>query len=162
MKKSTIIASALALAIAGVASAGKPVMKATGGGTVEWPNGLVTYGFNAQADADGIAKGQFQIHHRDVGDGFSTHGYVNCLNVIGNVAWIGGIVTKSDYELIAPVDGTMLIMVVDNGEGFADPPDEISSASYDIFEADACLRQPAGIGLEFTNGNIQVKGELLE
>src|SRR5213594_4413425 len=52
---------------ASAALAGPPVHSATGGGTVDWPGGRVTYGFTAQIDAAGVVTGQAEFEHRDAG-----------------------------------------------------------------------------------------------
>lgn len=63
-----VLAMVLALAITGTAVAAPALSKASGGGTVDWPLGRVTYGFTAQqVDDAGNAKGEAQFHHRDVG-----------------------------------------------------------------------------------------------
>ena len=49
------------------------------------------------------------------------HGTVDCLFVLGNQAWVGGVITSEFEE-----DEPFLVTVVDNGTSANDPPDEIS------------------------------------
>jgi hypothetical protein len=70
--------------------------------------------------ADGTASGQYndQFGHGNGG----VHVEVDCLAVMGNRAWIGG-VAKGDENF----EGQRVITeVVDNGKSANDPPDEIS------------------------------------
>ena len=70
--------------------------------------------------ADGTATGQYndQFGHGNGG----IHVEVDCLAVLGNRAWIGGVATGDEnFE-----GQRVLTQVVDNGKSANDPPDEIS------------------------------------
>ncbi len=122
----------------------------------------MTYGFTAlQIDAAGNAKGQVDIHHRDVPSIGTVHGEVLYLavNAATGEAWIGGVVTKSDATVF-PVPGDEFVFkVVDNGEGSnATGPDEVSSVLYGgPGTAALALAMPAFGTIPWTNGNVQVK-----
>ncbi|MFH1679937.1 MAG: hypothetical protein ABIH26_04755 [Candidatus Eisenbacteria bacterium] len=146
MKRLLVLALVL---LVGVAFAGTGP-KVTGGGTVDWPNGRVTYGFNAQQiDVSGEAKGQFQVHHRDVG-GLSIHGEVLYLavNAATGEAWIGGAVTHSDDP---SYDGLEFYFEVKDGA-----PDMVSPVTYNVGVAINALSMPALFLQEWTNGNVKI------
>ena len=99
MKSIALLAIVGALSVAGAAFAGAGGPSATGGSHLIAHNvfGLQTlelqnFGFNAKIKKDGGADGWF--NYRDVEDGvpFSTNGPVTCLTVIGNDAWVGGVI----------------------------------------------------------------------
>jgi hypothetical protein len=139
------------LLAAGAVMAAPAVNTATGGGTVDWPADRVTYGFNAQVDADGIVKGQMNVQHRDVGY-TSIHGDVTCLYVDGADAWLGGVVTKSDNPGVLP--GAEFIFQVQDGGKLA--PDMVSSINYFATAADCATAGPMGL-IEWTNGQVKVE-----
>ena len=140
-----------------------PTLKASGGGTVDWPGGRVTYGFEAEqindSGVDGNAVGEMVIHHRDV---FSPnapgwlvrHIDITYLGVNGNTAWIGGIITKSNDP--AEIGLEIVGQVQDNGEGRkATGPDKVSP--FGTFMSISDLYSEPDIGMiDWTNGNVQV------
>lgn len=156
MRKLTI-ASIMSTLVAGilcasVAMAGPAVHKASGGGTVDWPLARATYGFNAQIDAAGVVKGQAEFQHRDAG--IRNHVEINCLTVVGNDAWLGGIITSSSIPELVGVQ--ILWRVQDNGEGNAATPDMTSIVVPGGAVGDCNLTPPLGL-LPWTNGNVEVK-----
>ena len=118
MRKFTIgtIALFVLLAMALSATAAPPEHKATGGGWVYFPNTeeKITVSFTAQIDADGNVKGQMQLKDR-TGIIGTFHADVTSLEIDGNEAIIGGIVTKASKP--DWVGEKVTILVVDNGEG---------------------------------------------
>ena len=118
LKTTLAIAAIAALAMSmGSANAGSGD-KATGGGQVLLGSGtkLSTIAFTAQQGTGGslAAKGQVQFIDRTAGTGQSQvryHGVVNCLEVEGNYATIGG-TKKSGTSSV----GNFVLRVVDNGE----------------------------------------------
>jgi hypothetical protein len=71
---------------------------------------------------DGTVTGQWsdQFGHGDGG----LHIAVDCVTVVGNHAWVGGVVTESDVP--GQVGTRAYTEVVDNGTSANDPPDQIS------------------------------------
>jgi hypothetical protein len=75
--------------------------------------------FSAVRHRDGRVTGQFQIFSSQA-PGVRIHGIVTCLGVDGNLARLGGVITRSSppgFESLA------FWRVVDNGEGLQAPPD---------------------------------------
>ncbi len=130
---------------------------ARGGGHYHVVGGaLRTFAFTAKNRADGSTQGQYQVNNRDAA-GSREHGTVTCLEVDGNDAWIGGVITHSS---IPGREGTRRVFrVVDNGEGSDDPPDQASP----LIMGDAlvtCRTRPIPPALpvqDLEGGNIQVR-----
>ena len=70
--------------------------------------------------ADGSVRGQWQDQFSK---GTGVHISVNCLNVIGNQAYVSGVITSSQDPTL--VGQSVVTKVVDNGRSANDPPDEI-------------------------------------
>jgi len=74
--------------------------------------------------ADGRVEGQFTDRWVE-GTGF--HAVIDCLSVVGNEAWVSGVITHGvypgGYDLAGVPVGTR---IVDNGTNANDPPDQIS------------------------------------
>ena len=147
-----LLIAVLTLGLAGTATAGSAPSASGRGGTV--------WAFNAiQVDAStGAARGQIQyvdVMCVDTISGLEAHGKVLYLAVNGNNAWIGFVVTQSNY---AELVGTEWVLEVqDNGEGKgATGPDLVSGINS--FPASYAVAQPdfsPGF-TECTLGNIQV------
>jgi hypothetical protein len=73
--------------------------------------------------ADGSVTGEWVDRASQVNGGGGTHVVVNCLNVIGNRAYISGVIIQGRADQIGQL---ALTKVVDNGRSMKDPPDEIS------------------------------------
>jgi len=151
-----ILVLVLALAVASPALVAGPLHQASGGGTVDWPGGRVTYGFVAQQiDELGNAKGNAQFYHRDVNE-YPDHADVLYLVVDTNTgdAWIGAVITQSQDPGL--VGQEIYWRVRDNGEGSkASGPDMVSSVA--LGDADNALSKPGLSLYEWTNGNVKVK-----
>jgi hypothetical protein len=134
---------------------GGVVESARGGGHWHVPSGaLRTFAFTAKNRADGSTQGQYQVDNRDV-SGSREHGTVTCLEVDGDQAWIGGIVTHSSVP--ANVGIRRVFRVVDRGEGSGDPPDQASILLFVIGDpAEECHTRPPLPGENLEGGNIQV------
>jgi hypothetical protein len=83
--------------------------------------------------ADGSVKGQYSDRFAQ-GGGF--HAVVNCLNVVGNEAWISGLISQPKQFAGVPV----IIRVRDNGTSANDPPDQLSFSF--AFDPTSCLAAP--------------------
>jgi hypothetical protein len=164
-----VTAGALALAamvwVTGVASATGNGSSATGGSHLVAHDvfGLQTLelqnlGFNAKVKADGSADGWF--NYRDVEDGapFGANGPVTCLTVIGNDAWIGGTIQRSNDPTVVGLGAWW--HVTDNGEGANDPADVTTFLGVGSLAATAafCATHPAyRFPFPIDGGDIQVR-----
>ena len=151
-----ILALVLALAMASPALVAGPLHQASGGGTVDWPLGRVTYGFVAQQiDEEGNARGEAQFYHRDV---FEDPDHAEVLYLVVDTdtgdAWIGAIITECEDPSL--VGQEIYWRVQDNGEGSkASGPDMVSSVVLGA-AINALGKPPLGL-IEWTNGNVKVK-----
>jgi hypothetical protein len=84
------IAALLVTVDPGVAVA-QVVASATGSGQIHVSGSLRTFTFNASTDSSGVTTGQTQADNRSAG--IRWHGTLDCLNVVGNVATMSGVVT---------------------------------------------------------------------
>ena len=154
-----------ALVLAGIAGAGSGGGSATGGSHLVVHNvfGLDTlvlqsFGFNARVNADGSADGWYT--YRDVEDGlvFDAKGPVTCLTVIGNDAWIGGVIEASNDPTVTGLGAWW--HVTDNGEGANDPADITTFLGIGSLAATQafCDNHPAyRFPFAIDGGNIQVR-----
>jgi hypothetical protein len=114
--------------------------------------------FTAQKRAGGTVTGYAHVDRKDLDAAWDVD--VTCLSVVGNVAWIGGIIRNARGPL--PRDGTVsYFYVIDNGEGDGNPPDQASAvrlndiAGEDIrFCTDRPLLLPAS---DIAHGDVQVR-----
>ena len=81
--------------------------------------------FSAVRHRDGRVTGQFQILSSQE-PGIRVHGIVTCLGVDGNLARLGGVITRSSPP---GFESPAFWRVVDNGEGRQAPPDLASDVS---------------------------------
>lgn len=102
------------------------VASATGSGQFHVSGDLRTFTFNANTDISGNTTGQTQGNNRNAG--VKWHGTLDCLNVVGNVATMSGVITDITPGLGDPflVGNFILFQVIDNGQGQNGPPDLIS------------------------------------
>lgn len=129
------------------------IESARGGGHWHIGTALRTFAFTAKTRADGTVQGQYQVNNRDV-SGSREHGEVNCLEVDGNQAWIGGVITHSSDPTRVGI--RRVFQVVDRGEGSGDPPD-LASILIPVFAADACHTRPFLAPQALEGGNLQVR-----
>lgn len=147
---------AAALVFAAVTSAAV-IASASGSGHITFGSSQEHNSFNATRADDGSVTGHAQVIDRTASGLVRLQVDINCLNVIGNVATLSGIVTSSNEEGLVGMEA--LWQVVDNGEGAGAPPDLMSLVN---------LHEP-GIGPDCTvpsefdlvpleGGNIRVEG----
>lgn len=135
---------------------------ANGHGTLINPDGSKRqFSFSAVTKRDGTVTGSAVLHNPAF-DFFAKFD-ISCLNVVGNRATFGGLVTKTNDPFFSPAPGgggfdRAFFTVVDNGEpGSADT---ISRVSFDdTVGPEACeLTGPTDFVQEpIENGNVQVK-----
>ena len=97
-----------------------------GGHDLDVPKGDKNFSLIAIQSADGSVKGRYTDMF---GAGTITGGVhvdVDCLKVVDNQAWIGGVITNGSATGEYVTGRRVLTTVVDNGKSANDPPDEIS------------------------------------
>ena len=94
---------------------------ATGSGQFTQGGEWRTFSFNGKVLSNGEVRGEFQVNNRAVDA--KAHGTVTCLAVDGNQAFVGGIIDNTTAPLPNP---GAYFRVIDNGEGNAAAPDQIS------------------------------------
>ena len=140
------------------ASASAPVHQVTGGGKLSdvARDFIETYAFTASIDGDGNVKGEIQIRFADAAtDEF--HSRITCLSVNGNSAWLGGVITQTHDETLAPVGTEFWLRVQDNGQGAGALPDRMSSVRLGAPAAVCNEQRAAGTPWIFIDGNIKVR-----
>jgi len=73
--------------------------------------------------ADGSASGQFTDRFTE-GDGF--HAVIDCVSVVGNDAWVSGVITSGTQGGVDLTGSPVATRVRDNGTSAKDPADQIS------------------------------------
>ena len=104
--------------------------------------------------ADGRVTGQFNDTFG--GGGAGVHWTVDCLHVVGNDAWISGVIkhgaTPRGFDLTGfPI----IVRVRDNGVSANDPNDAISFAQ--IGNPASCYTEPNLFLFEYEHGQVQVR-----
>jgi hypothetical protein len=113
--------------------------------------------FSAIRHRDGRVTGQFQIFSSQE-PGVRVHGIVTCLGIDGNLARLGGAITRSSPP---GFEGPTFWRVVDNGEGRHAPPD--LSSDLIPFVPPEIVEEFCTVGFDFPplipspQGNIQVR-----
>jgi len=105
----------------------------------------------ANVHADGSVSGQWQDTFGGAGGTPATpiHVSVDCVNIIGNQAWVSGVVTGGIFT------GTPVITrMADNGTSKNDPPDQIGFIRVDGFGG--CQAAPP-LGLFNPNGQVTIR-----
>ena len=125
-----IAALAPALMLAGAASAGGPITHhvSAGGPDVCEAFGLQpgcdgNFSLVAHVNAVGSMSGQYTDRWPN-GDGF--HAVITCVSVIGNDAWVSGVITSGTFDGEDLTGLAISTRVRDNGSSANDPPDQIS------------------------------------
>ena len=132
---------------------------ARGSGNITIDGAKRTFSFTAEGLPNGTVRGEAEIHRRDL-EISSVHLRIDCLQVVWNMAFLSGAVTRSsDPDL----EGTRaLFWVQDNGEGANDPADRISLCVICDFAFDCKTVAPFGpppdeLVFPVEGGNIQVQ-----
>jgi hypothetical protein len=154
-----LLVTLLAAAGAGAqsASADPALQSASGFGQIHLGLPFRNFAFSATKAADGSATGEAQIENRS--SDFRGHIAIDCLNVLGNVAVMSGVLTQSTLSNL-PVGTVELFAVQDSGEGPNAPLDEITLAIDGLgipctFVTDPAQLAPFFVPIE--SGQIQVR-----
>ena len=127
---------------------------ASGQGTLTNPDGTIRhFSFHAREKKDGSVDGNGVLTYN--GGLLKIKFDVDCLEVIGNVAQISGIVTSWSDNPNGEGRGVWF-KVIDNGEGSNADPDEISRLGNSAGELD-CTIDYGLIIYPIEGGNIQVR-----
>lgn len=136
-------------AVAALSASGSPVVQSvTGNGHLADTR---TYTFQVHKRADGTVSGWMHVRYRGPG-GAHIRVEANCLHVVGNQAWVGGVIVFAADP--ANVGLPYSFKVVDNGEGANAPPDEIRTEH--VYHD--CTSEWGGATRALTIGNLQVRG----
>jgi len=114
------------------------------------------FAFSATKASSGTVSGQAQLERTD--SGILIHIRIDCLNVLGNVAVMSGVVTSTNSPFL-PVGTDELFAVQDKGEGPSAQEDEITLAFSGLGIPCTYITDPAQLALFFVpieNGQIQV------
>jgi len=148
-----LVLFSLAVGAAAVAQVGH---SAKGSGTIQFASNREHISFSALQRPDGTASGSAEVH--DISAGVNVRIEVDCLNVIGNVATISGIVTKSSNPASVPEGYEGIFQVVDNGEGNDAPPDLMSQVNFFEVGTGTDCHFPGEFDLvPIEHGNVQVE-----
>ena len=124
------------------ASVGSQVVHrvSVGGPDAFGPGTDANFSLAALERADGSVTGEWHDQFAQVPGfgGLGIHVAVNCLLIIGNQAWVGGVITQSRFSPIVGLDA--VTRVVDNGRSQNDPPDQISFSVIGL--GTSCLAAP--------------------
>jgi len=96
----------------------------TGNGQFIFRGERKTFAFAAVKRSDGTVTGEFQTF--GLSSDLPVHGDVTCFTVIGNQAWIGGVIKKFKFGNGQFEGQDVGWQVIDNREDAADSPDRIS------------------------------------
>jgi len=111
---------ALALMPHAVASAkdnGSVVLQVSAGGR----DPFASFALTAKMYADGSMSGQYTDQFPQIGGGF--HAVLNCVSVVGNDAWVSGVITSGTADGQDLTGVPVATRVRDNGTSSKDPAD---------------------------------------
>ena len=123
------------------------------------PDGeLWVLSFNAEKRDDGTVTGYAHIDRKDLGWAWDVE--VTCMEVVGNTAWIAGIIRNATGGVAR--DGTVsYFYVIDNGEGEGAPVDRASAVRLNDIDGEDlrfCNLRPLLLpASDIAHGNVQVR-----
>jgi hypothetical protein len=151
---SLVAALVAMLAQAGAAAPAGVVRAATGSGHITSGGETRTFAFTATEWADGTVTGQAQVISRALDT--IAHLEIDCLRVVGNVAHMSGVITRSSNPVEAPVGEMRRFVVMDNGEGSNGAPDLISTIPVNP-GGETCENSTLVPNRPVEEGNVQVR-----
>jgi hypothetical protein len=110
----------------------------------------------ANEHADGSVSGQWQDTFAGGGEGI--HVAVDCLNVVGNGAVIGGVITSGTLGGVDMSGQRALTAVEDNARSANDAADRLSFSSFPPAPGDCTLLEPGNLPLiTLSHGQVTVR-----
>jgi len=150
--------------ISGIARADETLTgkRVTGGGQYTSDFfGVGTVAVHAVRHQDGTVTGQVEAHYPE--RGLRVHGEVDCLFVVGNRAYVSGVITnvEGDPDGLYYSEGTYFILAIqDDGEGHNSNPDLVSVLIPSVNPLDctdpAAQNFADAFRSSLTHGNFQV------
>ncbi len=133
------------------------VASATGSGHMVRNGFYRTFSFSARTYSDGTSEGELQLHSPEFD--VIVHLEIDCLRVAGNRAHMSGAITYSSDPNEAFVGEHNRLVVEDNGEGQAAPPDMVSGipANPGNVNTETCLTNTLVPNRVVQHGNVQVR-----
>jgi hypothetical protein len=129
----------------------------TGSGHIDAGDGVRNFTFHAVLRPDGSVSGSYQILRTDLGTEFSVD--VTCLSIVGNQAWIGGIIASTNDPVVR-VGTVSYFYAIDNGEGSDVPADIVSLARINDLagrDVEFCTTRPTLLPPRTVQmGNVQI------
>jgi hypothetical protein len=110
------------------------------------------YSLNAVEHADGSVSGQYTDQFGQQDGGF--HAEVNCLSVLGNNAWVSGIIKSGTSGGVDLAGLPVITRVADVGTSANDPPDLVSFSFIGV--AIPCTARPNLPLFPMTDGQVKV------
>jgi len=147
------------LAQGAVAADNTVTSSATGSGHMVRPDGSFrSFSFSARKHADGTVDGQMQLNSR--GFDVFVHIEIDCLRVVGNVAYMSGHITQSSDLAQGAIGELNRWSVQDNGEpGDADLVSSVPpNPDNDPTQTCDAENNPPGPTRLVQRGNVQVRG----
>lgn len=121
----------------------------TGGGTITFGSSTEHISVNVVGNS-GFAV----FHNRAAGGNFSGRLEIECVDIVGNIATLSGVVTQSNNPEL--VGSEFIFRIVDNGEG-AGGPDLMSLLTASAFPAEEACHIFHELDLEDVKGNFRVE-----
>ena len=139
---------------------GPVVESVTGFGLFTQDGEPTTFSFTARRYADDSVEGEWERKNRSADPDLRGHGNVTCFNIIGDRAWIGGIIEQFPSDP-GRVGSEAAWRVVDKGQGANAPPDQISRTinpgDFGLSASDFCDLASSRLGVrDLEAGNISV------
>lgn len=133
------------------------VASATGSGHMVRNGFYRTFSFSARKYADGTSQGELQLRSPEFD--VVVHLEIDCLRVVGNRAHMSGVITYTSNTDEAFVGEHNRLVVEDNGEGPAAPPDLVSGipANPGNLNTETCLTNTLVPNRVVQHGNVQVR-----
>ena len=148
------LVAGLVFALSPAASASSVIHRVSvGSADIAPPPGTdANFSLSAVEFDDGTVRGQWQDTFFGRGTpAVAVHVKVDCLVVVGNEAWVSGVVTRPGFLAGLPA----ITRIRDNGTSANDPPDQVSFTFIDI--GVTCTDQPDLPLFDLINGQVTVQ-----